>query len=93
MFDQDIDINDYDSITLFVDWDLTTDDDDILTSDDIPSDFVTLNRDLIKELADLSTEDGEICWDELTERITDWLSDTYGWCVNYWEIDTYELID
>ena len=92
MIDPDVNINDYDSLTITVDWDLTTEDDDILTSDDIPPTEVTIERDTILELADLVTDDGDFSWDDFEEKICDWLSDTYGWCVNYHEITDYELI-
>lgn len=94
IFDQSIDINEYASIDISVDWDLTTEDDDILTSDDIPSSEITLDRDTIMELAELATDDdGDFSWEDFDERVCDWLSETYGWCVNYHEVTDYELID
>lgn len=93
MIDPDVNINDYESISLYIEWDLTTEDNDILTSDEMPPKELTIYRDTILELADLATdEDGDLSWDDFEEKLCDWLSDTYGWCVNYHEITDYELI-
>jgi hypothetical protein len=92
MIDPDVNINDYDSLTITVDWDLTTEDNEILTSDEMPPTEITIYRDTILELADLATDDDDFSWDDFEEKLCDWLSDTHGWCVNYHEITDYELI-
>jgi hypothetical protein len=87
-------INNYESITLYVEWDLTTEDNEILTSDEMPSKEIIIYRDTILDIADLAADEyGDVSWDDFGEKLCDWLSDTHGWCVNYWDIDTYELID
>ena len=92
--DLDNNINNYKSISLYVEWDLTTEDNEILTFHGLSTGNITIYRDTILELADLAAgEDGDFSWDDFEDKLYDWLYDTQGWNVSYHEITDYELLD
>jgi hypothetical protein len=87
-------INNCKSISLYIERDLTTEDNEILSFHGLSTGNITIYHDTILKLADLATdEDGNFSWDNFEDKIYDWLYDTQGWSVSYHEITDYELLD
>lgn len=86
-------ITDLLTLTLFVDWDLTSDDGDLMP-DEKPPEFVTLDENLTHELVEIAkdgVDDTEDLASRFDEAIANYLSDTYGWCVNGFEDHSFTL--
>lgn len=85
------DITDYFSIILSVNWNLDSDDGDLMP-DEFPPEHVEIYSDQIDEFVKYADDDaGGIDTYLLDEAIMIYLSDTYGFDVNEFDIEDYVL--
>ena len=84
-------INDYLTLTVFVDWDLTSDDGDLMP-DEMPPETVEISSDQLDEFVKYAEDDeGGVDTFLFDEAIMIYLTDTYGFDVNEFDISDYTL--
>lgn len=94
--DLDNNISNYKSISLYIEWDLTTEDNENSSYTQLiglSTGNITIYHDTILKIAELATdEDGNVSWDNFEDKLYDWLYDTHGLSASYHEITDYELL-